>query len=82
MNSPYTPEELFAMYVPLAGRVTHLRTILQSPSATITRPEAQAWVEDVKSIMRDYIELNDLVLAHLRTLPLPEAIPHEPTSLS
>ena len=69
-----TPEELgeqecFNSFTKLAARVTNLRTILQEPEV-IQPGEAQAWAEDVRSVVQDFIILTEQTRAHvLRRLP-------------
>ena len=67
--------ELFSLYPQLAARVTNLRTILQNvESFPISLVDANSWIDDVKSVMEDYMQLNDraalLVKHYIReTLP-------------
>lgn len=57
-------KKLFSLYPLLATRVTNLRTILQNvESAPISLADANAWVDDVKSVMEDYMQLNDRAAA-------------------
>lgn len=67
-------QEIFSLYPQLAARVTNLRTILQNvESAPISLADANAWVDDVKSVMEDYMQLNDraaaLVKHYIRETP-------------
>jgi hypothetical protein len=70
-------EELFKLYVPMAGRITNLRTILQNPLIECEREAAQLWAEDCRSTMQDLMTLLDRTREHLiKTLPL-EPVPHD-----
>ena len=57
-------KECFESFTKLAGRVTHLRTILQEPEL-IKRKEAEAWAEDVRSVVQDFVVLTNKTREHV-----------------
>lgn len=62
-------QECFNSFTKLAARITNLRTILQEPEV-IQPAEAQAWAEDVRSVVQDFIVLTEQTRAHvIRRLP-------------
>ena len=65
-------QECFNSFTKLAARVTNLRTILQEPEV-IQPGEAQAWAEDVRSVVQDFVILTELTRAHVR-----RRVPKEP----
>ena len=57
-------QECFNSFTKLAARVTNLRTILQEPE--IIQPgEAQAWAEDVRSVVEDFVVLTEETRKHV-----------------
>lgn len=67
MSAP-TPEGVFALYPRLAANVTNLRTILQNPEH-VTKEDIQFWSEDVKTVLKDLMELAETTAIVLRSLP-------------
>ena len=67
-------QECFNNFTKLAARVTNLRTILQEPEV-IQPAEAQAWAEDVRSVVQDFIVLTEETLKHVRRR-IPKETPH------
>ena len=62
-------QECFNSFTKLAARVTNLRTILQEPEV-IQPGEAQAWAEDVRSVVQDFVVLTEETRKHvLRRTP-------------
>lgn len=62
-------QECFNSFTKLAARITNLRTILQEPEV-IQPAEAQAWAEDVRSVVQDFIVLTEETRKHvLRRIP-------------
>ena len=62
-------QECFNSFTKLAARVTNLRTILQEPEV-IQPGEAQAWAEDVRSVVQDFVVLTEETRKHvLRRIP-------------
>lgn len=61
-----TLPEVLALHIQLAGRVTNLRTILQNVEAGISREDAEAWIEDTKSVVEDFRELSKLTATYIR----------------
>ena len=57
-------QECFNSFTKLAARVTNLRTILQEPEV-IQPAEAQAWAEDVRSVVQDFIILTEQTREHV-----------------
>lgn len=64
-SEPMTEEACFAAFIPLAARVTNLRTILQHPQV-ITKEEAFDWVADIDSTMNDFMLLLDHCRVHVK----------------
>jgi hypothetical protein len=75
--SVLSEQECFEKFVPLAARVTNLRTILQFPEI-ITREEAIDWVADIDSVMTDFMTLLDHTREHVKKrLNAPTTTPNQ-----
>lgn len=65
-------QECFEKFIPLAARVTNLRTILQEPQV-ITKEEAFDWVADIDSTLNDIMTLLEHCRVHVKARIAPLA---------
>ena len=64
-NEPLSEQACYDAFIPLAGRITNLRTILQEPQV-ITKEEAFDWVADIDSTLNDFMTLLEHCRVHVK----------------
>lgn len=75
-------KRLHALYVPMAARVTNLRTILLNPPHDYSYECARFWAEDVRSTVTDLTTLLEMTKTYLTTnLPLEPSDDRKPSPL-
>jgi len=65
LSTLLSEQACYDAFIPLAGRITNLRTILQEPQA-ITKEEAVDWIADIDSTLNDFMTLLEHCRIHVK----------------